>query len=116
MNTRGETKSELGESNKSTFRVWGVRYQASNVARSVAFYTQHLGFTLEQQQLPAFAKVSCDHLALLLSGPGSSGSRQMHDGRRQEPGGWNRLVLRVDDLPAHVAGMKQAGGRFRNEI
>jgi glyoxylase I family protein len=109
-------QSESAGSNKRTLRVWGVRYQVSDVARSVAFYTQVLGFTLEQQQPPAFAKVSCDHLALLLSGPGSSGARQMHDGRRQEPGGWNRLVLRVDDLPAYVAAMKEAGVRFRNEI
>ncbi len=31
--------------------VHGVRYQVKDVARSVAFYTQHLGFTLKHQQL-----------------------------------------------------------------
>ena len=55
-------------------RVAGVRYQVKDVDRSVAFYTQHLGFTLEHQQLPAFASVSLGHAQILLSGPGASGS------------------------------------------
>ena len=94
----------------------GVRYQVKDVDRSVAFYTQHLGFKLEQQAGPAFAKVSNGTLTLWLSGPKSSGSRPMPDGRQQEPGGWNRIALEVDDLPSLVAEMKKAGLRFRNEI
>ena len=94
----------------------GVRYQVNDVLRSVTFYTGHLGFTLKHQQPPAFANVSLGELDILLSGPGASGSRPMADGRRQEPGGWNRLVLEVDDLPSRVAAMKKAGFRFRNEI
>lgn len=98
------------------FRPAGVRYQVKDVDRSVAFYTQHLGFKLEQQSGPAFASVSNGYLTLWLSGPKSSGSRPMPDGRQQEPGGWNRLALEVKDLPSHVAAMKKAGLRFRNEI
>src|SRR4051812_34494143 len=79
---------------------WGVRYQVKDVARSVAFYTQQLGLALDQQRLPAFAQVSVDGLKLILSGPGASGSRPMPDGGHQEPGGWNRVILRVADLPA----------------
>jgi glyoxylase I family protein len=94
----------------------GVRYQVKDVARSVAFYTQHLGFKPERQQLPAFANVSLGPLHLLLSGPQASGSRPMPDGRPQEPGGWNRVVLRVADLPAHIEALKKAGLRFRNEM
>lgn len=94
----------------------GVRYQVKDVNRSVAFYTQHLGFTLVQQAGPAFASVSNGNLTLWLSGPGSSGSRPMPDGRQQEPGGWNRVALEVDDLPSRVEAMKKAGLRFRNEI
>lgn len=94
----------------------GVRYQVKDVDRSVAFYTQHLGFKLEQQAGPAFAKVSNGNLTLWLSGPKSSGSRPMPDGRQQEPGGWNRIALEVDDLPSLVEAMKKAGLRFRNEI
>jgi glyoxylase I family protein len=94
----------------------GVRYQVSDVARAVAFYTEHLGFKLETQKLPAFANVSLGGQQILLSGPGASGSRPLPDGRKQEPGGWNRVVLRVDDLPGLIAALKQAGLRFRNEM
>ncbi len=94
----------------------GVRYQVKDVERSVEFYSRHLGFKLEQQPAPAFASVSNGTLTLWLSGPKSSGSRPMPDGRQQEPGGWNRIALEVDDLPALVAAMKKAGLRFRNEI
>ena len=96
--------------------VHGVRYQVKNVERSVAFYTQRLGFTLEHQHLPAFANVSLGHTQILLSGPGASGSRPMPDGRPQEPGGWNRVVLKVADLPGFIAELKKAGLRFRNEM
>jgi len=94
----------------------GVRYQVKDVSRSVEFYTRQLGFKLEHQQLPAFANVSFGDLAILLSGPGASGSRPMPDRRRQAPGGWNRVVLRVADLPGLIDAFKNAGLRFRNEM
>jgi len=94
----------------------GIRYQVKDVARAIAFYTQHLGFKLEHQQLPAFASVSLGDTRILLSGPGASGSRPMPNGQTQEPGGWNRIVLRVSDLPGLIADLKQAGVRFRNEM
>ena len=96
--------------------VHGVRYQVKDVARAAAFYTEHLGFTLEHQQLPAFASVSLGGFTLLLSGPGASGSRPMPDGKPQEPGGWNRVVLRVADLPARIEALKRAGVTFRNQM
>jgi glyoxylase I family protein len=96
--------------------VHGVRYQVKDVARSVAFYTQHLGFALQHQQLPAFANVSLGGTQLLLSGPGASGSRPMPDGQTQEPGGWNRIVLQVADLPGLIETLKKAGLKFRNEM
>jgi len=94
----------------------GVRYQVSDVARAVKFYVEQLGFEVKHQQLPAFANVALGALHLLLSGPGASGSRALPDGRRQEPGGWNRIVLRVADLPAVIADLKRGGLRFRNEM
>jgi glyoxylase I family protein len=94
----------------------GVRYQVRDIARSVDFYTKSLGFKLGHQALPAFANVSIDNLTMLLSGPEASGSRPMPDGRQQEPGGWNRVVLRVTDLPARIEALKSAGLRFRNEM
>jgi glyoxylase I family protein len=59
---------------QAVFRVHGIRYQTREVDRAVAYYTQHLGFTLKHQQRSAFASVSCDGIDVLLSGPGSSGS------------------------------------------
>ena len=96
--------------------VHGIRYQVKDVNRAVAFYTEHLGFTLGHQQLPAFAAVSLGEVTILLSGPGASGSRPMPDGQSQEPGGWNRVVLRVSDLAGCIESLKGAGVRFRNEL
>ena len=96
--------------------VHGVRYQVKDVARSVAFYTSHLGFTLEHQQLPAFASVSLGDAQILLSGPQASGSRPMPNGQQQEPGGWNRVVLRVTDLSGFIETLKKAGLHFRNAM
>ena len=96
--------------------VHGVRYQVTDVARAVAFYTQHLRFTLEHQQLPAFASVSLGDFTLLLSGPGASGSRPMPGGEPQKSGGWNRVVLRVSDLAALIDTLKKAGLKFRNQM
>ena len=94
----------------------GVRYQVADVSRSVKFYVEQLGFELKHQQLPAFAAVALGSLHVLLSGPGASGSRPLPDGRRQEPGGWNRIVLRVQDLRGAIDELKKSGLRFRNEM
>ena len=96
--------------------LWGVRYQVQDVQRSIAFYTQVLGFTLDRQHLPAFGQVSIGELKLILSGPGASGSRPMPDGRQQQPGGWNRVVLQVKNLATRISDLKNQGVRFRNEI
>ena len=120
MATAGETSKTAQDKRGGTHAfvqgVHGVRYQVKDVARSVAFYTSHLGFALEHQQLPAFASVSLGDVQILLSGPQASGSRPMPNGQAQEPGGWNRVVLRVTDLPAFIATLKQAGIHFRNEM
>jgi glyoxylase I family protein len=87
-----------------------------DVARAVAFYTQRLGFTLKHQQLPAFANVSLDDVDLLLSGPGASGSRPLPNGQTQDPGGWNRIVLKVTNLPGCIAALKRDGATFRNDM
>jgi glyoxylase I family protein len=109
---------DKGKEKKPEFRAGAVRYQVKAVDKAVEFYTKHLGFKVDERlpASPAFASVSNGNLTLWLSGPKSSGSRALPDGRKQEPGGWNRIVLEVDDLPSRVAELKKAGLRFRNEI
>lgn len=111
-----ETGADVNEQQSFVKGLWGVRYQVKDVSRSVAFYTKHLGFKLDMQNLPAFGQVSVGNLKLILSGPGASGSRAMPDGRQQEPGGWNRVLLHVSDLPARIEVLKKAGLKFRNEM
>ncbi len=94
-----------------------VRYMIDDVPAALTFYTTLLGFTLEQDASPAFAAVSRDGVRLLLSGEGSSGKRPLADGRRQLPGGWNRIHLEASDLEAEVGRLRTAGVQFRtNEI
>jgi glyoxylase I family protein len=93
-----------------------VRYLVDDVDAAVAFYVDHLGFTLEQQMGPAFALISRGGLSLWVSGPQSSAARPMPDGRSPEPGGWNRFVIEVEDLEATVETLTEAGIRFRNDI
>jgi glyoxylase I family protein len=107
---------EIEKSNDAHLSIWGIRYQVSDIDRAVEFYTKHLRFKLDHRQGQVFAKVSLDGLSLLLSGPGSSGSRPLQDGRKQVPGGWNRLVLEVNDLRATVATFEKAGLHFRNRL
>jgi catechol 2,3-dioxygenase-like lactoylglutathione lyase family enzyme len=92
-----------------------VRYMIDDVPAAVRFYTTLLGFTVEQDALPAFASVVKDGVRLLLSGDGSSGKRPLPDGRRQVSGGWNRVHLEVPDLAAEVARLREAGVPFRTE-
>jgi len=93
-----------------------VRYMVHDVEAAIAFYTAHLGFQLRSSAAPAFADVVRGELRLLLSGPASSAGRPMPDGRRPEPGGWNRIHFIVDDLASEVARLRAAGVSFRNEI
>ena len=93
-----------------------IRYIVDDVESAVAWYTQHLGFTLLSNYGPAFADVALGSLRLLLSGPTSSAGRPMPDGELPRPGGWNRIHLIVDDLRSEVARLRAVGVRFRNDI
>jgi len=93
-----------------------VRYIVADVAESVAFYTGHLGFSMQTDAAPAFAAVTRGSLRLLLSGAQSSGAQPMPDGRVPVPGGWNRILLVVPDLAAEVERLGAAGLKFRNKI
>ena len=92
------------------------RYLVSDVEQARAFYVDRLGFKLVKQFGPAFAEVELDGVSVWLSGPQSSAARPMPDGRKPEPGGWNRVVVLVENLAARVKELKAAGVRFRNDI
>ena len=94
----------------------GVRYLVTDVKRALDFYVNNLGFALEHQQLPAFASVGLGPLKILLSGPEASGSRPLPSGVRQVPGGSNRVVLRVGDLPDVIEALRGSGVKFRNAL
>jgi catechol 2,3-dioxygenase-like lactoylglutathione lyase family enzyme len=95
-----------------------VRYIVDDVDEAVGFYTGQLGFTVDAHPAPGFAVVALGDLRLLLSAPGGPGgaAQAMPDGRRPEPGGWNRIQVTVDDLDVSVAALRRDGARFRNDI
>ena len=95
-----------------------VRYMVTDLDPAVDFYTKNLGFQVKQEAKPNFAMLSRGNLELVLStpfGPGGA-AKPMPDGRRAEPGGWNRIIINVDDLAAEVARLRKAQLHFRNDI
>jgi catechol 2,3-dioxygenase-like lactoylglutathione lyase family enzyme len=96
--------------------VVNVRYMVDDVEAAIEWYSKHLGFSLLSNHAPAFADIKRGSLRLLLSGSTSSAGRPMSDGEQPRAGGWNRIHLVVDDLPAEVTRLRSAGVSFRNEI
>jgi glyoxylase I family protein len=95
-----------------------VRYIVNDVDAAIAFYTRHLAFRVTAQSGPYFAILERDGLQMVLSppkGPGG-GSQPMPDGRKPEPGGWNRIIVQSKNLEGDVEALKKAGVKFRNEI
>ena len=94
------------------------RYIVNDVDAAIAFYTGHLGFTLEMHPAPPFAEISRGDMHLYLTQPNKrpGGGAPTPSGEQQTPGGWNRIHLVVKDLDGEVARLKGAGCRFRTEI
>ncbi len=95
-----------------------VRYIVDDVDAAIPFYTDTLDFTVDMHPGPGFASLSRGDLRLLLNKPGGGGGagQSMPDGRRPEPGGWNRIQLEVGDLAGTVETLRKAGVHFRNDI
>ena len=98
--------------------VVSVRYIVTDVDAALAFYTTHLGFKVEMHPAPTFAMLSRGDLQLLLSSPSErgGGGQSMPDGRRPEPGGWNRFQLVVSDLAGMMETLRKGGVRFRSDL
>jgi|SRR6185437_507426 len=95
-----------------------VRYIVDDVDAALAFYREQLGFDEVMHPAPTFAMVTRGDLRLALSAPSGEGGggQPMPDGTVPSPGGWNRLMLEVEDLEGAVAALRDAGTRFRNDI
>jgi catechol 2,3-dioxygenase-like lactoylglutathione lyase family enzyme len=95
-----------------------VRYIVDDVESAIPFYTERLGFEVEMHPGPGFAGLARGDLRLLLNAPSGPGgaAQPMPDGRRPEPGGWNRIQVEVDDLDELVENLRAAGASFRNDI
>jgi len=109
------TPQSKEQSDMATVR---VRYMVNQLEPALEFYTKYLGFEVKQQAAPNFAMLSRGNLELVLStpfGPGGA-AKPMADGRKAEPGGWNRIIINVKDLPAEVARLRKAQLHFRNDI
>jgi catechol 2,3-dioxygenase-like lactoylglutathione lyase family enzyme len=95
-----------------------VRYIVNDVDAAIAFYRDRLGFDEQMHPAPTFAMLTRGGLRLALSAPSGAGGggRAMPDGTSPEPGGWNRVMLEVDDLDGVVARLRESGARFRNDV
>jgi catechol 2,3-dioxygenase-like lactoylglutathione lyase family enzyme len=91
-----------------------VRYIVDDVDAAIGFYRDRLGFELDMHPAPGFAALSKEGLRLLLNAPGAGGAGKA--GGDPRPGGWLRFQLSVDDLPATVARLREAGTPIRGDI
>lgn len=113
-----QTAARAQSKEKPSMEKVRVRYMVNDLDPAVNFYTTNLGFRVEQESRPNFAMLDRGNLELVLStpfGPGGA-AKPMSDGRKAEPGGWNRIILNVQDLPAEVARLRRANLHFRNDI
>jgi catechol 2,3-dioxygenase-like lactoylglutathione lyase family enzyme len=95
-----------------------VRYIVDDVDAAISFYRQQLGFDEIMHPAPTFALLTRGDLRLALSAPSGAGGggQAMPDGTKPAPGGWNRLMLEVEDLDGTVELLRKSGARFRNDI
>ena len=95
-----------------------VRYIVDDVEAAIHFFTERLGFEVDMHPAPGFACLARGDLRLLLNAPSGPGgaAQPTPDGRKPEPGGWNRIQIEVDDLVGEVEALRAAGAHFRNEI
>lgn len=95
-----------------------IRYMVNELEPAIEFYAKHFGFEVKMKSAPYFALITKDGVDMILSttfGPGGA-AKPMKDGQKAETGGWNRVVITVNDLKAEIAKLQKEGIHFRNEI
>ena len=93
-----------------------VRYMIDDVPAAIAFYTEHLGVTLETAATPALASVVRGPLRWLRSGAAIGWPARSRASSTPVPGGWTRILVLVDDIESEMARLSEAGLTFRNDI
>lgn len=91
-----------------------VRYIVSDIADSVAYYRDVLGFKVEMDAAPRFAALSRGDLTLYINVPGAGSAGKA--GGDPEPGGWNRFQIETPDLEASIKELRGKGAPFRGDI
>jgi catechol 2,3-dioxygenase-like lactoylglutathione lyase family enzyme len=74
-----------------------IRYLVNDVDEALPFY-RALGFKLADRWGPPFAVLKGHRSTLWLSGPGTSARKTLRNRQKPEPGGWNRVVIEVEDI------------------
>ena len=91
-----------------------VRYIANDIDKSVEFYRDRLGFSVEKHNPGKFAQLALDDLHLFLNAPGAGSAGKA--GGHPQPGGWNRFMIVTDDLDGMIDQLRDAGAGFRGEV
>lgn len=92
-----------------------IRVLVDDLGAALRTYRDLLRFEVIEQWGPAFAIVHREGTTLWLSGPGTSAARELDDGSRPVPGGWNRVVIGVSDLSDEVLRLTNAGLKVRSQ-
>lgn len=113
QNANSMNNKQLGTENLAV----NFRYIVKDIDTAVTFYTEMLGFHAEQHVQSAFANLSLGNFHLFINQPGAGGAgKAMTDGTVPAPGGWNRILITVDNLEKTVKELKSKGASFRNDI
>ena len=91
-----------------------VRYIANDIDKSVDFYRDRLGFSVEKHNPGKFAELTREDLHLFLNAPGAGSAGKA--GGTPQPGGWNRFMIVTDDLDRVIQELRAAGARFRGHL
>ena len=91
-----------------------VRYIATDIDASVAFYRDRLGFEVAKHNPGKFAEMTREDLHLFLNAPGAGSAGKA--GGNPQPGGWSRFMLVTENLDRLIEELRETGARFRGDV